>query len=247
MIQVIKKWFVLLFLVITSCSANDSENDYSNIFSGDEVLISLAEVIDKNDIDCLKRLIGINGPETLNRTGLDGRTLLIWSIQHNKLDSFKVLLESGANPDVQMKNGDAAIHFASAKDSEYLKVLLMHGANPNLVTKKSKNEPAALYIAIGSFDIKKVEMLIAVDANVNQLSNHDYNPLAYAAALSQWEMVFKLIKAGADYKQGNEYGNSFLFTLENIIVDPGTKAFAWREKVIDFLKGEGVEIKVKTN
>lgn len=71
----------------------------------------------------------------LNFNHLDGMTPLIFALSKNcDLRIIKVLLQNGANPNVQSHNINALIGAIHGSDYEIIKLLLDFGADPNLFT-----------------------------------------------------------------------------------------------------------------
>ncbi len=70
-----------------------------------------------------------------------GCTLLIWAVGVSKYRSVETLLQCGANPDLQTKDGRTALfvaagppwtEFVSSKSANYIKLLLKYKADPNI-------------------------------------------------------------------------------------------------------------------
>lgn len=77
-------------------------------------------------------------------TNAGGYTLLFEAIAGNQIETTKILLRHGANPNATV-NGDSVLHTVSGRGSEEIvQELLNHGANINA---KSKNGSTALHIA----------------------------------------------------------------------------------------------------
>jgi len=97
---------------------------------------------------CPKIVISLLEAEAdINLQDIKGRSALFWAVIYNNLETAKVLLEAGADPnlqineDVDMRNidGDTALHWASCYGHlEIVKVLLKAGADIDLQNKDSK-------------------------------------------------------------------------------------------------------------
>lgn len=90
----------------------------------------------------------------------------------------KLLLESGADPNVVIPTGWAPIHQAIYENIEILRLLLEHGANPNLAV-----------------------------APISGYSNK-WTPLFFAVSLRKAESVAELLKYGADWNRIDANGES---------------------------------------
>ena len=98
--------------------------------------------------DNLEELEGLlklgENPDILNRAG---ETPLYVSVDIENYDAMIILLEFGADCNVQKSNGNTALHLATEKKSDiYICALLSHGANPNIINKT--NLQTALHVAI---------------------------------------------------------------------------------------------------
>ena len=68
-----------------------------------------------------------------------GETALMYTIIYNSIDVAKLLLENGANPNLQNSGGDTPLIFASImNNSKVLKMLLKYKADPNLENRAKK-------------------------------------------------------------------------------------------------------------
>lgn len=131
---------IMLIGMMAICSHTKTIYDIS-IFDDTEVS-SLAKFVANQDTFSIKQFIK-NHPQ-INIDSPDpflGSNLLIWSIYNDKYESFRMLLNAGANPNfVCLKDGEtpliSASRFLNEKgvDSRYISNLLQHGADGSLIS-----------------------------------------------------------------------------------------------------------------
>jgi ankyrin repeat protein len=101
--------------------------------------------------------------------------------------------------------------------------------------------------AIGPSGLENVKTLVASGADLNYQDSISGNtPLIQAADLNQFDIVYYLLDRGADYKLKNKFGNTVVFDIEMNNIDPKSTGYAWRQKVIEFLRSKGVSVNPKT-
>jgi len=114
--------------------------------------------------------------DTPDENGLTG---LMWAAGYGQLNSAKLLLQAGADPDKKGTQGQTPLHYASASGHhDLVKLLLSHGANPN-VCEDEGNTPL-IYGAQGDHPHVCYELLTK-GADVTVTNVHGIN--AYKAAI----------------------------------------------------------------
>ena len=130
----------------------------------------------------------------------DGWTALIrasyFSYSNNfRIDIIRLLIEYGANVNLQDKDGYTALVFASYNGhTEAVKLLLANGADPDL---QDNNRRTALMYASHNGHIEIVKLLLAAGAKVNLQDDRDYTALYYANREGYIEIQKLLREAGA--------------------------------------------------
>jgi ankyrin repeat protein len=216
--------------------------------------IALAEAAAKGNTDKISQLLAERAD--VNAQGKEGMTALIWSILHQNKDGFQYLLEHGANPNLQMTestltddgitDGNSAMSLAAMhEDIWYLSQVLKHGGNPNLVNPIKGVTP--IFESIQLYDayhlrLEHVKMLIAAGANLNFQEKNGKTPLFWAAIANRYDIVYLMLKAGADPMIENKWGQTILSEIREDSTDPSHPLYQWRAKVIEFLKAKGVDV-----
>lgn len=155
---------------------------------------------------------------------------LFRSARRDFLRDLWSLLDAGANPNLQNKEGDTAlIHAISYENCENSKIvcsrgryavdgidmdptvnritkinlLLNYGANPNIANNEGKT---ALHYAslFDDIDIKVIKTLIKAGAELNTKDNKGNTPLILATRIGDKEKVELLIENGADVNIRND-------------------------------------------
>lgn len=63
-----------------------------------------------------------------------------------------------------------------------------------------------------------------------------------AAATAQFDIVYKLLQAGADYTITDNFNTTLVYSIENNNINPQHEQYQWRAKVIEFLHGKRVKV-----
>lgn len=241
------RWFVLTglfgcgFLVSACHTAPDrfSNMTAENFFSN-RAHIELAAAAAKGNTRKLNQLLK-QGAD-LNARGKDDMTPLMWAMIRTNKAGFRYLLEHGANPNVPIDSGDSVMSVsAMADDPEYLDLVLKHGGNPNLVDPKRGVTP--IFQSISSYNVSNVRKLIAAGADLNFRGTGGQTPAIRAAIVSQYEMVFYILEAGADPTIKDNLKATVADWAADDRIDPKSKGNEWRVKTLKLLKAKGVSIR----
>ena len=190
----------------------------------------------------------------VNARGKENKTPLFWALHNNNLKGFKKLLELGADPNVLFRVGSIVHMAAEHENTGFLKAALQHGGDPNLMAEPLSKVPLFETIGLGDEDRKENrQLLLASGADINARIAYDpekigpflgNTPLLLAAELPQYDVVYELLEAGADYKAKDGLGNdlSDLIAKEVGNFIPGSQTEKDLQTVIDWLSHRGVEI-----
>lgn len=229
----------------------------------------LAKAIEDNDLQEIKhQVIDLKVPiDTKDRKKLF--TPLMYAVFNNDIQSVKVLLELGADPNIPTDSisdkGDNSVIIASRYSDisiEILKLLLKYGSNPNS-TECGRNydmdgdwipaRSSALSCAVSiSGGIEKVKILVEAGANVNNYDGDFQDaPLMDALLLDRMNIALYLLEHGADYNYkfrscapssgGGSRDVDILYRLRQCIYPLDSQEYKDKLKVIKFLKDRGVD------
>lgn len=195
-------------MVFPSCSSQQgAENLLSNMvadnFFSDRSQLVLARAIEAEDIPAIDRAVA-EGAD-VNAIGKDEMTPLAWAFAKQKKESFRRLLEKGADPNFKTKkaawnnDGQSVMQFsAMASDSDYLRLSLKHGGNPNAPDLLPGR--TIIYTAIRNRRPENIRILARSGANLNFQDASGATPAMMAKNDSQFDLVYLLMELGADMK-----------------------------------------------
>jgi ankyrin repeat protein len=168
----------------------------------------------QNDVDSGRILIraGARPNDVQPKTGL---TALLVASAMALAPAVDLLLENGANPNVQDATGWSPLHRA-VRDSDYganlnakpailsiVKSLLKHGADPNV-----RLSPDAASAAAELNYVQQPRRRTSI--TVNEVSLMGATPLMLAAEVNNFDAIKILVEAGADPNLTTEYGTNAL-------------------------------------
>lgn len=230
---------------------------------------NLAKAIDDHNIREMRRQVIVLKVPVDTRDRINEFTPLMYAVFNNDIQSVKVLLELGADPNIPTDSisdkGDNSVIIASRYSDisiEILKLLLKYGGNPNS-TECGRNydmdgdwipaRSSALSCAVSiSGEIEKVKILVEAGANVNNYDGDFQDaPLMDALLLDRMNIALYLLEHGADYNYkfrscapssgGGSRDVDILYRLRQCIYPLDSQEYKDKLKVIKFLKDRGVD------
>ncbi len=186
-------------------------------------------------------------------------TPLFWAWPDDKLDRFERLLTHGADPNVIIESdfgtgntarlvGSSITHLATrSKSTAHFKAAFEHGGNPNLVQTSAVgtgDTPMSILIKRGFSDKKqRIELLIKMGADLNQLVSGITLPMHAASWGGQYDIALMLLEAGSDPRIYKENG---AMKLTHVLIreeDRGTTGSTRRredyKKLVDWVERHG--------
>ena len=176
--------------------------------------IKLAEAIEKESLEDISVLL--NEGVDINARGVDGITPLFWAALKQKPASFKLLLESGANPNIiaetkvkeklypdrpDTRKLPLMELLSTMDDPSYLRLALKHDGTPNTIAEYAAmvSNATVLFTAIRKGAFENVITLVENGAKVNyRNAPYPNTPLEEARKQSRYDIVKYLIEQGAD-------------------------------------------------
>ena len=160
----------------------------------------------------------------IDNTNANFKTSLHYVIENNSnklLESVNLLLSKNANPNIQDKNGNTALHLAvinahnSKEYSKYIEVinaLIKYNANVNILNNKNQ---LALNISVANNDTEISNILINAKSELNNIDN-GYAPIHVAVKNNNISIVENLLLNGANVDMKDKRGYSPLaIAVEN--------------------------------
>lgn len=124
--------------LLAACATNHSY-DYPKI-------IEISELIISKGIDINQTLVD----EELD--SVSGYTALMWAANRGKKPLVELLLNNGADVNIQSKRGDTALTATNSEHLEIVKLLLDSGANPDLINDQGRNAVSELLWQAEAFE-----------------------------------------------------------------------------------------------
>ncbi len=174
-----------------------------------------------------------------NKADLDlqlpnGYTSLMLAIQHRHSRCIQELLENGADPDILNADGRSALWLSIKEDeSDVVEMLAKNKVDINSINSGM----VPLIQAFSDGNIKIVETLIRLGADVNVQSSEGWTPLGWAALNGKPRLVELLLQHGADIDGADISGQTplYLAAIQN------------NAEVVLILVENGADIKAKTD
>jgi hypothetical protein len=117
--------------------------------------------------------------------------------------------------------------------------MLSGGGNPDL--RNASDEPL-IQVAARDMRWKNLEILLAHGANINAVDGAGYSTIMKLTALRRFEQVLWLIDKGAEVRVVARNGATLARCIRDVPIDPNSPQAAWRQRVIDVLFRQGIEI-----
>ena len=146
----------------------------------------------------------------VNAVNNKGQTAL-WLACYNGQEEFaKILLDTGADPNIADKYGDSCLHAAmhGRCNRETIKQILDHGAHVNVI---NKDETTPLLLACSTAQTESVSLLLKAKADPN-IADADGDACLHVATASDClkEILPEIIDYGADLNSTNKRGRTAL-------------------------------------
>ena len=184
----------------------------------------------------LARVLIENGANSARNN--EGRTPLHTAAERH-LDIAKLLLEQGADINVQDKHGKTSLHAAQeGHEQQVIELLLEQGAK---VDARDNLGKTTLHYSAGDGAIKEeeiVKLLINAGADVNARDDEGKTPLHYAVEEREKRNVEVLINRGADVNVRDNHGQTLIDVVKSKKVF-FHQDFKRQEEFINFLRSHG--------
>ena len=178
----------------------------------------LTEAIRSENISEVKNWLNKKAnPDVTVSSWNDGTKIsaLSYAIVKKNTGIVKLLLQSGANPNLAPKEGGAALILASGPyhDPQIVQLLLEAGADPNVADEAG--EAPLMYVCVTHGNPKTIKTLLDAKADPNARNKHDVTALMAASAKGHVAAVKLLLQAGADPNAMNEYNTNSLMAASS--------------------------------
>ena len=200
--------------------AQVAKDEYLN-YMDDKNIEELIQDHGRNENNNLQKLEDfINYVEDIDYMIYGRYSLLITAITYNKMDIVNMLLELGANTEIQNPRGETPLYIACSSNKiniNMVKLLLKYGAEINKIIRFGGD--TVLRTAISSESFEKVILLLESGADPNLGDDKNNTPLQNAASSRYFddddninsEIIKLLLQYGADINSTNIVGVTPLF------------------------------------
>lgn len=156
-------------------------------------------------------------PGAITAQDAQGRALLHLAVRNGDVETTKILLERGANPNAADNTGRTPLHWAcfegrpwargdnASKCFELAQALISGGADVNA---KDKLGSTPLHYSAWFGCKKTAALLIEKGAEVNAVNQEGYTPLHQAAFRGEWEVIDLLLENGAQVNRKSNSGST---------------------------------------
>jgi hypothetical protein len=154
-----------------------------------------------DDVKLLATKINLN----IMSDGRQGKTPLIWAVQHGQIAIIEWLLTQGVNINAQDKTKNTALHSSTEQEDDIAaRLLLEHGA---LVDVQNKQKQTALHLAVKKQSVALVNLLMEFGANPTILDNNKRSPMKLAEKTNN-QGVLQALKTPQTLKRKREDDNN---------------------------------------
>jgi ankyrin repeat protein len=207
----------------------------------DQKAIALAEAAEKADFSQIDALL--SDGVLIDSHGEYGFTPLAWALFQGNQEGFEYLLKKGASPNAFLKEGKESILLWAAKmeDPFFLDTALKYGGDPNQKLPMFNWEEPLFWFTLTNKRLENLKTLIRHGVDVDATRHNGKTIISCAAGLNQYDAVCYLLEQGAKYPLERRYG-TLLERIERQPVNPKDSQYVWRNKVVERLRSQGVEV-----
>ena len=213
--------------------------------------MTIWEAVERENLDAIRAYVRNGGDLDVGARRL-GKTPLLYALVLQKRESYRTLLELGADPntmcrgggEIMLPNSSVVHHAALEEDPFWLRAALESGGDPNRMNgAKGLQRGRPLRFAIMEEHLENVRLLCEHGADVNAPID-ELGLSALYLACGSFEIVFYLLSQGADISEPRPVHerNSFIYLLRHM--KPGQFAMTphnqeWFTAVWDWLVERG--------
>ena len=202
-----------------------------NTFFAEEIF----DAARNGEVEKIRQLLD-NDKNLLNSKDQSGKTPLHFASQYGHFDMVKILIERGAEVNVENNNGETPLHYASAYGQENVaEFLISNGAELEYRSWRHGDTPAHA-AAIGGH-VEMVSFLDQKGARLDVLNDFGETPLHYAADFGHIKVVEYLIAEGQEINSKNKDGWTPLHYA----------AFSGRTDAAELMISQGADVAARDN
>ena len=133
----------------------------------------------------------------INDADENGDTALMYAVQNNNIELVRLLLENGADVNIENEQAETALHYAAEQqvNLQILELLLNRGADPN---SKDFIGNTPLHISIQNHNLPLCQLLLQNGADPAVQNGEGYGSIFVSLLESQPQILRELLGAGAN-------------------------------------------------
>ncbi len=171
----------------------------------------------------------------LIKKGINLNEGIHYATKMRDVDTIKVLIENGANPDV-IYEGQTALHYASTIGyTEVVQCLISSGANIDEIDQCGRS---ALFCASCFGQVNIMKMLIKAGADVEQMNSSHTNPLHLAAQRGELALFKLLVEKG---KAKLEIFGKRSYVRQNVL-HMTAASYNENPELIEYIVSKGIKV-----
>lgn len=226
----------LLIASATGCDKFDNPNrpDANEFFKTPETL-ALAKAVEDGKIEKVKQLAA---NLDINTVGHRGMTFLMWAWANLEIDSFKTLLQLGADPNVVVEGRTPLSSAIRMPETDWVQALVEAGVDVN---EKLGNRPTWMGLIYGE-NWHNLDYLLDHGIDIHADDGTGATAIFPLAGFGHYEQVMKLIERGADVTIETEAGLRFAYRVQTSLPrgDNAETEMRYRDEVVRILKSKGI-------
>jgi len=178
----------------------------------------------------------------INSRGRSNATPLFWAM-HN-ISGYAKLLELGADSNIVFDDGGTVMHWSVQHENvAFLELALKNGGNPNLVAGQAEETPIFELNRMSkrNTDLYVLSLLISSGADIDAQTVRGDTPAMVAAGLGRFDLVYKLLDSGANFRVENNNGSTLLGEISakrNFYISGSTQEKSLQRVISWFLQEE---------
>jgi ankyrin repeat protein len=189
----------------------------------------------------------------VNFRGTHDLTPLWWASWDQNLAGFTRLLELGADPNIVPTRMEPVMlepvmHQIVQLQTPigFLRAALRHGGNPDLHDRSGRR---VIHPALILGTREHVDTLLAAGINVNRVPEDGTGsgPLHTTVMARHYDYALLFLEKGADPREKSRTGNDLATFIGQFPYNPNGEQYEWRERVIRFLRKQGIEAQPPPN
>jgi ankyrin repeat protein len=196
---------------------------------GDEQLAALARAASQGDLAGMDAAIA-DGAD-VNDQGLDGTTILEWSLYAENKPAFEKLYKAGADPYLMdSREMNVVVLATRVDDPGYLEILLENGLDPNKPADEDKFPP--IFSAVFQARWPQIDLLLAHCYNLNWADSFGRTAAVEDTSIGYPQIAVYLVENGLTHNL-----RRLMRTVDRIRV--GKDQQPYKEQLIAMLKERG--------